>query len=302
MENALMNMSDAPVATIPQQGGALMEVESNRAVAEVQAMVLMAKRFPRDQKMATDRILNECQRSGLAEHALYSYARGGTSIQGPSIRLAEALARNWGNLDAGVRELSRSSGQSEMMSYCTDLETNYRQVKVFTVIHERSTKRGTYALTDGRDIFETLANQSARRLRAAILAVIPSDIVDAAVAQCEKTLKANEDCSPEAIKKMMDAFASFGVSKDQIEKRIQRRIDTISPAQKVSLRTIHNSIRDQIAVPSDFFEMPAEVQVDPSASLKDKIKAAAAKVKSEPAPVTETATEPTPSDKPEEPK
>lgn len=278
MENALMNMSDAPVATIPQQGGALMEVESNRAVAEVQAMVLMAKRFPRDQKTATDRIMIECQRPSLAEHAIYSYARGGSSITGPSIRTAEMLARNWGNIDAGIKELSRSAGQSEMMAYCIDLETNYKQSRVFTVLHVRETKKGSYALSESRDIAETLQNQAARRLRGVILACIPGDIVDMAVSQCEKTLKATADTSPEALKKLMDAFAVFGVTKDQLEKRIQRRLDTITPAQLISLRNIYNSLKDGMSSSADFFEISAEQQVDPSASLKEKIRQSKAKL------------------------
>jgi hypothetical protein len=272
-------VGDAPVATVPQQhGGTGAMVESNRAVAEVQAMVLMAKRFPRDQKTATDNIMIECQRPGLAEQGIYTYARGGSNISGPSIRTAEMLARNWGNLDAGVIELSRSNGQSEMMAYCIDLETNYRQRRVFTVEHIRNTKKGNYAINDSRDISELLANQSARKLRGVILAVIPSDIVEQAVAQCEATLAAKADTSPEALKKLLEAFLTFGIGKDQIEKRIQRHLDSITPAQLISLRKIYNSLKDGVAVANDFFEaseQPAEVI--PS-GLKDKLKSAKAKI------------------------
>ena len=214
--NEVMNpYSEAPIATVPQRGSASLDVESNRAVAEVQAMVLMAKKFPRDQIAATDRILTECQRQGLAEQALYSYARGGTDITGPSIRLAEAIARNWQNIEFGVKELSQEDGQSEMMAFCLDLESNVRQTKTFFVKHTRFTKKGSYHLDDPRDIFEVVANQGARRLRACILGIIPGDIIDAAVSQCEQTLKAKADTSSEALKKLVDAFVPYKITKSR---------------------------------------------------------------------------------------
>jgi hypothetical protein len=248
--------------TVAPTTGNTMDVEINRSLAEVQSMVFMAKKFPRNPIEATERILNECQRVGLAEVALYSYSRGGTDISGPSIRLAESIARNWGNLDVGVRELSQANGQSEMMSYCWDIENNSRQSKIFTVKHERHTKKGSYALSDPRDVYEATANQAARRLRAVILSVVPGDVIEAAVRQCEETLKAKADTSPDAMKKMVEKFGDYGVTKEQIEKRIQRRIDAITPAQVVSLRKIYNSLRDSMSAVGDWFEASASVEVE----------------------------------------
>lgn len=99
-------------------------VQAAREIAEVQGMVVMAKRFPRDKIKATERILNDCMRPKLAENALYTYSRGGTDISGPSIRLAEAIAQNWGNIDFGIKELEQSNGVSKVMAFAWDLETN----------------------------------------------------------------------------------------------------------------------------------------------------------------------------------
>jgi hypothetical protein len=260
--------------TVPATKGQV-DVEISRSIAEVQAMVLMAKKFPRNPIEATERILNECQRQGLAEVALYSYSRGGTDITGPSIRLAETIARNWGNMEAGVRELSQTNGQSEMMSFCWDLEVNVRHSKVFTVKHERHTKKGSYALLDQRDIYEQNSNLAARRLRSVILATVPGDVIEAAVAQCEQTLKASADTSPEAIMKMVAAFQPFNVSREQIEKRIQRRIDSITPAQVVFLRKIYNSLKDGMSTAADWFDItetpPAELVTSGTEAAKQAI-------------------------------
>jgi len=264
--SALMTTPKAPA-----MGGAMVEVEQQRAIAETQGAMIIAKRFPRNQIEATDRIEQACSRPGLAETALYSYARGGTEITGPSIRLAETLAQNWGNLQFGIRELEQRNGESTIEAFAWDIETNVRQVKVFQVAHKRHTKKGSYDLSDPRDIYELTANQGARRLRACILGIIPGDIIEMAVKQCEQTLKAKADTSPEALKKLCDAFLAFGVTKDQIEKRIQRRIDTITPAQIVSLRKVYNSLKDGMSTAADWFE-PATTDAPKAETLKDKIK------------------------------
>jgi hypothetical protein len=50
-------------------------------------------------------------------------------------------------------------------------------------------------------------------------------------------------------------FEAFGVTKDMIEKRIQRHYSTITPALMVSLRKIYNSLRDGMSAPAEWFEM-----------------------------------------------
>lgn len=244
---------ETAVATRP--GNALVDTATAREQSEVQGMIVLAKKFPRDQKAALDRILNACTRASLAECAVYQYARGGSDVTGPSIRLAEAIAQNWGNLQFGIRELEQRNGESTVEAFAWDLETNVRQSKVFQVSHVRHTKQGSKLLTDPRDIYEMVANQGARRMRSCILSVIPGDVVDAAVDQCDLTLKsAAGEVTPERIKAMLEKFAVFGVTREQIEARIQRRIDTVSAAQLVSLGKVYNSLRDGMSQPQDWFD------------------------------------------------
>lgn len=239
-----------------QASNAVVEIEQSKAIAEVQAAMVIAKRFPRDPIAATDRILNDCTRPKLAESALYSYSRGGSEITGPSIRLAEAIAQKWGNIQSGIKELERKNGESTVEAYAWDLETNTKMSKTFTVKHIRHTKKVDYKLEDPRDIYELVANDGARRQRACILGVIPGDVVEAAVAQCEATLKATTDTSPENIKRLMDAFASYGVTQEMLEKRIQCRMDAIKPAQVVGLKKIYTSLRDGMSTVGTWFELP----------------------------------------------
>lgn len=241
-------------ATQTPIGGALAQSDQQRQVAEVQAAMMVARMNPRNQMQAMDRIINACSRQTLAESAVYSYARGGSDVTGPSIRLAEAIAQQWGNIQFGMREISQSRGESTVQAYAWDVETNTRKEVVFQVPHIRYTRKGSKKLEDPRDIYEMIANNGARRLRACILSVVPGDVVESAVRQCELTMRANADTSPDAVKKMVEAFEGFGVSKKQVEKRIQRRLDAIQPAQIISLRKIYLSLKDGMSDVSDWFE------------------------------------------------
>jgi len=231
---------------------------ASREIGTIQGMIFMARQFPRDEQAAKRRILNACNRKELARQAIYKYARGGSNIEGPSIRLAEVLAQSWGNIEYGVNELEQRDGESIVEAFAWDLETNTRQTKRFSVPHTRHTKAGSRKLTDPRDIYENNANQGARRLRACLLGVIPGDIIDAAVDACKRTAVSNTDVSTETIAKVIASFEPFGVFRHHIEARIQRNVDAIDAYYINELRTIYASLKDGMGEPSDYFDMDAK--------------------------------------------
>jgi hypothetical protein len=250
----------------------------SRELAETQTKYVMAERFPRDERVAMDRILNAFSRSGLAERSQYQFSRGGTDIAGPSIHAAQSIAQGWGNVEFGWRELARGIGAdgkpySEVEAFAVDLQSRVPSRITFIVPHWRDTKSGGYKLKDERDIYELCANQAQRRKRACILSVVPQDVIDSAMEQAGTTLQAKADTSAEAMAKMLAAFSEFGVAKEHIEKRIQRRLDAITPAQVVSLKRIYASLRDDMSAPSEWFDIQPP---EPSASGIDAVKAAAA--------------------------
>lgn len=270
----------ARTAVAPHDSAGSRQNQS-RELAETQTKYLMAERFPRDEVAAMDRILNAFSRRTLAEKAQYQFARGGSDIAGPSIRAAEAIAQQWGNMDSGWRELQRGTDPtgvpfSEVEAFCIDLQGRNSKRLQFIVRHWRDTKQGGYKLKDERDIYELCANQAQRRLRACILASVPGDVTEAAMQQAEVTLKANADTSAEAMHKMVEAFAPYGVTKEHIEKRIQRRLDAIQPGQVVSLKRIYASLRDDMSTPAEWFDMgAAQPSAEAGASL-EAVKAATA--------------------------
>lgn len=263
--------------------GSVANSDMQRQMAEVQASIIVARQAPRDPQRAADRIIIECQRPRLAESAIYQFPRGGTSVTGPSIHLARSLARNWGNISFGMREMEQGEGYSVVKAFAWDLETNVREERDFNVQHQLQLKSGQMKrLTDRRDIYEIMANMGARRMRACILSLIPEDVVEMALQQCDETMRVKFTPTPELIKAMLGDFQGFNISKAQIEARLQRRIEAIEPAQMAGLKKIHNSLVDGMSNPEDWFEaLPVAEGEKPkptsgNAAAKDTLKRSAA--------------------------
>lgn len=240
-------------------------VEQSRAIAETQAAMVVAQGRPRDEFTAFSKIIKACERQSLAATAMYAYPRGGQMVEGPSIRLAEVMARAWGNITYGLREISRGDGESEIEAFAWDLESNTRVTRQFVLRHIRDKRGGGQKLTEERDVYELTANMGQRRVRACLLELIPGDIVEEAVKKCKSTL-AGGDGTPieDRIRVMVVSFDSLGVSKVMLEEYLQHKVTAIVPAQLVKLQQIYSSINTGVADRSEFFNINAE-------SGKDKL-------------------------------
>ena len=267
-------------------------VEQSRAAQEVQAAMVVAKKFPRDEQVAYAKIMQSCTRLSLAESALYSYPRGGQTVTGPSIHLAKAIAKAWGNLDFGIRELSQENGESLVESFCWDMESNVRETKIFTVKHERHTKKGVSSLNDPRDIYEMVANQGSRRLRACILGIIPQDIVDAAVEKCYATMKKGGGDKPlvDRVREMVAYFKSVGVDEKLLEKRLGHNLSSVDETELVNLRMIANSLKNGMAKREDYFDLKG-AEGGHASALNDEFKVTPPATETKAAPKTEKSTE-----------
>lgn len=232
-------------------------VEASRAVTEAQGKLLLAKQFPRNYTSCYTSAIEACQRKGFAEKAFFSYPRGGQTVTGVTIRFAEEMARCYGNLDYGIKELSHEDGKSEMQAYAWDLETNTVSSQNFTVEHIMETRQGNRKLTSQRDIYERTANDGARRLRSRILAILPPDMIEDCIAECKKTL-AGENSIPiiDKVKNMVTAFAKIGVTKEMLEKRLNHTIESINADELTEYIGIFNGLKQKETTISDWFEQP----------------------------------------------
>lgn len=251
----LPNMPGGVMAHLDNINQGTVAIEASRAIAEAQGKLVIAKRFPRDEVQAYAKAMEACQRPTMAEKAFYSFPRGNQTVEGPTIRFAEELARCWGNIDYGIKELSQDEGKSEMQAYARDLETNAQSVQNFTNPHSKDVNGKIKQLTSQRDIYENNANMATRRLRSRILAILPFWFVEDAISECKKTLAGqNETPLVNRVKKMVAQFAKLGVTQEQIETRLKRKIDTMNADDFVEYIGIYNAIKQGESKIAEWFE------------------------------------------------
>lgn len=270
------NIPASPViADLDNINQGTVAIEASRAIAEAQGKLVIAKRFPRDEVAAFAKAMEACQRPAMAEKAFYSFPRGGQKVEGPTIRFAEELARCWGNIDYGIKELSQDDGKSEMQAYAWDLETNAQSVQNFTNPHQREVGKKMQTLTSQRDIYENNANMATRRLRSRILAILPSWFVEECIVECKRTIAGNNDTPLiDRVKKMVLQFAKLGVTQEQIEARLKRKVDTMTIDDFTDYIGIYNAIKNGESKVADWFEAEKV-----ASELTDALKGGAENVK-----------------------
>jgi type I site-specific restriction-modification system R (restriction) subunit len=244
---------------------------AQREMTEIQSQIAIAKSFPRDMNQVYTKLMNACSRKVLAEQAVYAYPRGKQTVSGPSIRLAEVAVQCFGNIDAGVRELEQKQGESTWEAYCYDLENNVKIKKTFAVKHERKARGRVEKLTDPRDIYEHGSNLGARRMRACILAVIPSDLIEQALKKCKQTsLGASDEPMTDRIRKMVEAFDKLQVTQDMIEKRLNHSVSEMDMDELFEYRTIYESLKNKMAKRADFFDFAVKAEQDKDLETMEK--------------------------------
>jgi hypothetical protein len=227
------------------------KVEQARALAEVYAMLANARESPRSEQLAVTRRDDACSRLVLAEKAFYRFPRDDQQVTGATVQLARELARCWGNINFGIKELLRDDarGQSEMMAEAWDIETSTRSYNVFIVPHKKDTKKGPKDLVNMRDIYENNANAGARRLRECLFAVLPFWFIEEATNLCTEVLENGADKGKqgpplvERKRRMIEAFTEFKVTVSQLERKLDRPEGRWTAGDVATLRVIGKSLK-----------------------------------------------------------
>lgn len=223
----MTNIELAPPA-VPMPGSQGTAIEQSRAVAQVQAAVVVARNFPRNTQHAIKQMQEACSRPAMANRAFYEYKRGRERVTGSTIKLAQELARIWGNVDFGMTELSVDpvNGRSEMMAYAWDLESNTRFSQIVIVHHVRDKnvngEKVSERVSDQRDAYELNTSNAARRLREAIRRVVPDWFFEEAEAICRRTLENPGDglTTEQRVAKVVAAFERLGIDAPRLETRV----------------------------------------------------------------------------------
>lgn len=219
---------------------------------EIQSAIIIARKFPRNEKACFQKLMLAAMRTSFAEDAMYSFPRGDKNVTGPSVNLAREAARLWGNIRFGLYVVRDDEETRLIRGFAYDVESNVK-VEVeddFKKLIQRKVKGGkpgetVWLVPDERDLRELTNRRGAILLRNALLQVMPKDLIEDALFQCSKTLETQASSNPEGERKrLLVDFGSLNISVESIEKKLGHAFDQSSPKELAELRGVCKSIMD----------------------------------------------------------
>ena len=270
-----------------------------QAQASVQARYIMAMQRPRNLSKARAQLLADCKRPAFAEAAIYRKPVG-DGVEGPSIRMAEAAARAMTNVLCEVASIYDDAHKRIVRVSATDLESNVTYPMDVTIAKtiERSKPMPGRRVVDkrknsrGYDVFvieatdeEILDKERAvasKAMRTCLLRLIPGDILEEAMEQCYRTRQQELQANlPESRAKMQSAFASVGVTDEQLRAYLGHALSDVTVQELADMRAVFNAIKDRETTWAEVMDArrPAsDSTADSSAPLAEKLGAKAAAV------------------------
>lgn len=279
--NDLAIREENGVIPTPEAG---LTAAAAREQYEIQAAMIMAKKFPRDELKANLKLMDVVSRAEAAEAACYSFKRGGAQVKGPSVRLARQAARCWGNLRSGFTVVSVDQDFVHIKGYCLDLETNTRREeeskfkkRVQRKVWANNVSVTEWVVPDERDLRELVNKNGAICERNAVLGIIPSDMVSDAIKKANATLisaaagelKLNKT---DTLKALLSLFSSIDVNQEMLEKYLGHSLDTVGAEELADLKQILMSIRDGNTKRDEHFDMPKNKASAAVESLAEDLK------------------------------
>ena len=245
--------------------------QTTTATAMVQARYTIAQARPRDLLEFRSKILKECKRPGLAEVALYKRKIGRDFIEGPSVHLMRAARRCFTNIETQTFVLGDSQEKRLVRVTVIDLEANIsgsKDVLVYKSVERRRLRDGQQALgqrvnsygdtvylveATEHELTPKIAAEVAKAERDLIRSLIPSDLIEEAVATAREVREKQDAEDPDAaLKRMVDGFAKLRVGVDDLTAWAGCALSKMSPAQLSELRDMWSSIQSGDAVWMDY--------------------------------------------------
>ncbi|XAI96289.1 hypothetical protein [Microcystis phage Mae-JY30] len=231
--------------------------------AEVDQQITTAHAYPRaGRKGGLKTIVNAIMdlatlSEAAAEECVYALPRGGKPIKGPSVRLAEIVAGQYGNCRIGARvvHVDKFEKYVEAEGVFHDLESN---TATTARVRRRIVDKNGRLFND--DMILVTGNAAASiAKRNAILGGVPKAVWDpayqaahAVIAGDVKTLAVRRD---EAIK----AFAIWGVKPEQIFAALEiGGLDDIGLDEIATLRSMFKAVKEGEQKVEDFFPAVAD--------------------------------------------
>ena len=271
------------------------EIMKAEGQGEIQAAVILAKRFPRDEERAKASLLAACDLEEFAgggdakkPGAYYSFPRGRTQdettgewkpniVSGASVRMAREAARVWGNIRYGFFVTHDDDDARGIVAWAWDLEKNLRTSgsDFFKKLIQRKDKSGitNWITADERELRELTFRKSSILIRNCILQLLPGYFVDQAVGICKITAAggAGTDLKDRVVK-MQRAFNDIGISGKALEGYLGKPVARCTREEIADLRGIYQSLIDGMISPEERYQMFGALTPQPAGAEKPQAK------------------------------
>ena len=209
-----MPPENTPPPTKAETALVVPSVTESLVRGEIHQQVMLARQFPRSvsdvikktQDLAT--ITPE-----VAEECTYNLVQGGEPITGPSIRFAEIISSQWGNLRIATRTIDIAEKRVSVQGICHDMETGTVQM-----VEE---VRGIWSTRHNRRYSEDMINKTLKAghaiaRRNAILTVIPRALYLPIIEKTRVIAAGNEASLGERRERALEFIEKAGVSRDRV--------------------------------------------------------------------------------------
>lgn len=256
--------------------------------AEIDTQIATAKAFPRSIKAFMDKTMSIATiNEDVAQSCAYALPRGGKTLEGPSVRLAEIVVSSYGNIRAGARVIHNDGRKITAQGICHDLETNTCVTvevsrSILQHVWEPDPTRPGKNRKSGR--FETMTEDMqvvtgqaacAIAFRNAVYKVVPAALIQDIYDKIKEVAKGTAETLPTRRKKALDYLHSLGVKDEQICQVLElKSVEDIDLEKLATLRGMCTLIKNQEATVAELFPKP-----DPKAKAGKATSATEAAIK-----------------------
>ena len=239
---------------------------------EIDIQVATAHRFPRSIKSFKQAALEMATLDiETAAGCFYALPRGGKTIEGPSVRLAEIVLSAWGNIRADARVIDVGPTQITAEGMCWDLEKN---VAVRVQVKRRITDKHNNRYPE--DMIVVTGNAAcAIALRNAVFKVVPMMYTKDIEAKAREVAIGDASTLSTRRAECIAAFGKMGVTQDRVLSAIGKAgIDDVTLDDLGTLRGMFTAIREGDTTVDEAFPVAPKPGTEaPKASGTDALKA-----------------------------
>jgi hypothetical protein len=225
--------------------------------AEIDQQISTAKAYPRVISRIVGNILSLATLDEeTAKECIYALPRANKAIKGPSIRLAEIIASQWGNCRQAARvvHVDRFEKYVEAEGVFHDLESNSATTQR---VRRRISDKNNKLLTEDMIIVTGNAACSIAK-RNAILGGVPKAVWRQAYAHVERVIAGDIKTLGARREAAVKAFAAFGVKPEQVFAALQvEQVEDINLDHVVLMVGMYSALKSSESTVEEMFPRPA---------------------------------------------